>query len=104
MKVTANKDTYIKMNDNLDMDFSSVLEGEKTLEEMGKLVWEEIVKIANGKKTKAEIHGFGYSETVMRRMCRFKALLSRTRKSVEHEIKHGFANGPRGFSIQLEKV
>jgi len=34
---------------------------------------------------------------------RFKALLSRTRKSVEHEIKHGFANVPRGCSIQLEK-
>ncbi|HEY8910719.1 MAG TPA: DUF3427 domain-containing protein [Desulfosporosinus sp.] len=34
---------------------------------------------------------------------RFKALLSRTRKTVEHEIKHGFANVPRGCSIQLEK-
>ncbi|GAB6172201.1 DEAD/DEAH box helicase [Paradesulfitobacterium aromaticivorans] len=34
---------------------------------------------------------------------RFKALLSRTRKTVEHEIKTGFANVPRGCSIQLEK-
>ncbi|MDR3599510.1 MAG: DUF3427 domain-containing protein [Desulfosporosinus sp.] len=34
---------------------------------------------------------------------RFKALLSRTRKTVEYEIKHGFANVPRGCSIQLEK-
>jgi len=34
---------------------------------------------------------------------RFKALLSRTRKTVEHEIKHGFANVPRGCSIQLER-
>ena len=34
---------------------------------------------------------------------RFKALLSRTRKTVEHEIKNGFANVPRGCSIQLEK-
>ena len=34
---------------------------------------------------------------------RFKALLTRTRKTVEHEIKTGFANVPRGCSIQLEK-
>ena len=34
---------------------------------------------------------------------RFKALLSRTRKTVKHEIKHGFANVPRDCSIQLEK-
>ncbi|MGI6120493.1 MAG: hypothetical protein ACOYIB_08030 [Desulfosporosinus sp.] len=34
---------------------------------------------------------------------RFKALLSKTRKTVEHEIKNGFANVPRGCLIQLEK-
>jgi len=34
---------------------------------------------------------------------RFKALLSRTRKTVEHEIKNGFVNVPRGCIIQLEK-
>ncbi|EGW38292.1 DEAD/DEAH box helicase [Desulfosporosinus sp. OT] len=34
---------------------------------------------------------------------RFKALLSRSRKTVEQEIKTGFANVPRGCSIQLEK-
>jgi superfamily II DNA or RNA helicase/HKD family nuclease len=34
---------------------------------------------------------------------RFKALLAKTRKTVEQEIKTGFANVPRGCSIQLEK-
>ena len=69
LKVTANHDTFIKMYDNTDMDFSAVFDGERTVEEMGKQVWEEILKITNGKKTKAEIHGFGFSETVMRRLC-----------------------------------
>lgn len=69
LKVTANRDTFIKMNDNMDMDFSAVLDGDKTLEEMGEELWAEIGNISRGKKTKAEIHGFGYSETVMRRMC-----------------------------------
>ncbi len=69
LKVTANRDTYCKMNDNMDMDLSPVLMGEKTIEQMGRMVLEEIVRTADGKKTKAEIHGFGFSEVVIRRMC-----------------------------------
>ena len=69
MKVTANRELYLKMNDNLDMDFSAVLHGGKTMEDMAGDVLAEIVRVANGKKTKTEIYGFGYSETVIRRMC-----------------------------------
>jgi len=69
LKVTANRETYAKMNDNIDLDLSAVLQGEKTIEQMGLVVFGEIVRIANGKRTKAEIHGFGYSEVVVRRLC-----------------------------------
>ena len=69
LKVTANKETFLHMNDNLDLDFSAVLEGTKTMEEMGRDVIAEIVRIASGKMTKAEVHGFGFSETVVRRIC-----------------------------------
>ena len=71
MKVTANKDLFIHMNDNLDMDFSAVLDGDKTMENMGQEVLEEILQVASGKMTKTEIYGFGYSETVMSRMCNY---------------------------------
>ena len=71
IKVTANKDLFVHMNDNLDMDLSAVLEGGKTMEKMGREVLEEIVEVANGKLTKTEIYGFGYSETVMSRMCNY---------------------------------
>ena len=69
LKVTANKDTFEKMNDNMDMDFSPVLDGERTIEQMGEQVLAEIVRITRGRKTKAEILGFGFTETVMSRMC-----------------------------------
>ncbi len=69
LKVTANKELFVRMYDNMDMDFSAVLDGGKTMEEMGREVLAEIVRIAGGKKTKTEIHGFGFSETVVRRMC-----------------------------------
>ena len=69
LKVTANEDTFAKMNDNMDMNLSPVLQGMTTIEEMGGQVFNEVLKIAGGKKTKAEIHGFGYGEIVIRRIC-----------------------------------
>ena len=69
VKVTANKDTFERMRDNIDLDVSDVLEGEKTIEEMGDEVLKEIIHVANGKKTKAEVYGFGFTETVMCRLC-----------------------------------
>jgi altronate dehydratase large subunit len=69
VKVTANKDTYNKMKDNIDLDFSEVLEGVRSIDEVGSEVLEEIVRIANGKRTKAEVYGFGFTETVMSRIC-----------------------------------
>ena len=34
---------------------------------------------------------------------RFRALLARTRRTVEYEIEHGFIHVPRGCSIQMER-
>jgi len=34
---------------------------------------------------------------------RFRALLARTRRTVEYEIEHGFIHMPRGCSIQMER-
>jgi len=69
LKVTANPETFSRMKDNMDMDLSPVIRGEKTIEEMGHDLLNEILNIANGKKSRAEIHGFGYSEVVIRRVC-----------------------------------
>ena len=69
LKVTANEDLFVKMKDNMDLDLSPVIRGDKSLAIMADDVFSEIIKVANGKKTKAEIYGFGFSETVIRRMC-----------------------------------
>jgi altronate dehydratase large subunit len=69
LKVTANRETYTKMADNIDLDLSPVLQGTQTIAAMGEQVLTEVLKVAGGKRTKAEIHGFGFSEVVIRRMC-----------------------------------
>lgn len=69
LKVTANKETFQNMGDNIDMDYSAVLDGDETIEHLGQETLEEIVRVANGKKTRAEVYGFGFTETVMKRVC-----------------------------------
>ncbi len=69
MKVTANERTYRCMQDNMDYDLSPIVRGEKTYQEMGAELLEEIVAIANGKLTKAEAYGF--SDVAVDHVCRF---------------------------------
>ncbi len=69
LKATANKETFIKMNDNMDFDMSHALDGKISIDELGEELFKEIIAVANGKKTKAEVYGFGFTETVMSRAC-----------------------------------
>ena len=58
LKVTANRTTYQKMEDNMDVDLSGIIDGELSLEEGGQLLFDEIVEVCNGKMTMAEAYGF----------------------------------------------
>lgn len=69
VKVTANERTYHCMEDNMDVDLSPIVRGEKTAREMGGELLQEIVAIANGKLTKAEAYGF--SDIAVDHVCRF---------------------------------
>ncbi len=57
IKITGNKRMFERMSDNMDVDVSDMLEGTLSLEAAGRIVWEEIQEVANGKLTKAEILG-----------------------------------------------
>jgi len=60
VKITGNPQTYQKMKTNIDVDTSKVITAEKTLTEMGEEIFNLILKVASGEKTKAEI--FGHDE------------------------------------------
>jgi len=61
------------------------------------------LRLSDGKEALTVLDFVGQAHKQYSFEDRFKALLSRSRKTVEHEIKNGFANVPRGCSIQLEK-
>ncbi|MFD0695267.1 UxaA family hydrolase [Paenibacillus sp. GCM10027628] len=57
IKITGNTRMYERMSDNMDVNVGEMLDGTLSLEAAGNLIWEEIVDVANGKLTKAEILG-----------------------------------------------
>lgn len=69
LKVTANGETYAKMEDNMDVDLSGIIKGTKTIKESGQDLLKIIEDICNGKMTKAEAYGF--SDIAVDHVCRF---------------------------------
>ena len=57
IKITGNRDTYLKMRDNMDIDVSKILQGKETVSSAGKRIFEEVISVASGKITKAEKQG-----------------------------------------------
>ena len=69
IKITANKITYSKMYDNIDIDCSRLLEEPEAMAEMADDTLQEIINVANGKITKSE--SLGFTEIAMARVCNY---------------------------------
>jgi len=76
IKITGNSFTFDKMSDNLDINTGQVVEGTKTLQEAGEEIFREVLAVAGGKRTKAEL--LGHDE-----------LMSVWRPWPEHEAAYG---------------
>lgn len=57
IKITGNPMTYLKMLENIDINAGAVITGEKNLQQVGEEIYQEILEIASGKMTKAEMMG-----------------------------------------------
>lgn len=57
IKVATNSAVYNKMMDNLDVNAGTIIDGDETVQEVGKRILEEMVRVASGKLTKSEILG-----------------------------------------------
>jgi altronate hydrolase len=61
IKIATNTPMYEHMIDDMDIDAGVVLSG-TPVEEVGRLIFEEILLVAGGKKTRSEINGVGEEE------------------------------------------
>jgi len=58
IKISGNPNTCKHLNEHIDIDVSSIIQGEETVKEAGDRIFDEIIKVAGGKKVKAELLGY----------------------------------------------
>jgi altronate hydrolase len=61
IKIATNTPMYERMLDDMDVNAGVILQG-ATVREVGAQIFEEILAVAGGKKTKSELHGIGEEE------------------------------------------
>ena len=62
-----------------------------------------MIRLCEGKEALTVLDFVGQANSKFNFEERFRALLARTRRTVEYEIEHGFIHMPRGCSIQMER-
>jgi len=54
IKIASNSATYRRMMDNMDVNAGAIADGEKTVQQVGKEIFDLVLEVASGKKTCAE--------------------------------------------------
>lgn len=62
IKVATNTTLFDWMRDDMDLNAGTILDGTETVEEVGRRIFEEIVAVAGGKRTRSELLGIGDEE------------------------------------------
>jgi altronate hydrolase len=64
LKLATNSELWRRQEDDIDINCGEIIDGSASIEEMGKLIFNEILETASGKKTKSELFGYGQNEFV----------------------------------------
>jgi len=62
IKVATNTPLFLAMNEDMDLNAGTILDGTETLEQVGRRLFEKIIAVAGGEKTKSELAGMGDEE------------------------------------------
>jgi len=54
LKISTNSDTYRRMTDNMDINAGRIADGERSVAEVGREIFERLLEVASGKRTAAE--------------------------------------------------
>lgn len=57
IKVASNSDIYRRMGDNIDINAGEILDGKDSIKGVGERIFSEIIEVASGKLTRAEVLG-----------------------------------------------
>ncbi len=62
MKLASNTAMFQHMQDDMDVNCGTILDGEETLEQCGERIFRAMLRVASGEKTKSELLGVGDAE------------------------------------------
>ncbi len=62
LKLATNTPLFQKMEGDMDVNCGEIIDGQKSVPEMGEEIFKEILEVASGKKTKSELLGVGLDE------------------------------------------
>ena len=57
LKISTNTNTGRRMKDNMDINAGVIADGDSTIERVGRDIFETLLRVASGERTKAEILG-----------------------------------------------
>ncbi len=64
LKIATNSEMYARMSDDMDIDAGRILTGAATVEEVGREIYDTLLRVASGETTKSEAQGLGDHEFV----------------------------------------
>jgi altronate hydrolase len=62
IKLATNSALYKRMTDDMDINCGTIIDGTETVQECGARIFELILRVASGERTKSEALGFGADE------------------------------------------
>ncbi len=63
IKICANPETYKKLSEDMDVNAGAIIDGHVTVNEMGKVIYDQIIGVASGNMTKSE--ALGHKEFIL---------------------------------------
>ena len=62
IKIATNTNMFNKLEEDMDINAGTIMDSEKTIEQIGEEIFEKIIAVASGEKSKSEINGYGDDE------------------------------------------
>ena len=64
IKLSTNNALWQRQSEDIDINCGEIVDGDMTIEEKGAQIFELIIKVASGERSKSELHGYGQNEFV----------------------------------------
>jgi altronate hydrolase len=64
LKLATNSALWQRQQEDIDINCGVIVDGEFSVPEMGQMIFDELVAVASGERTKSERHGYGQNEFI----------------------------------------